>query len=83
MKQIEFGLVSIIMPVFNSERFIGESIQSVLNQTYQDWELLVIDDVSTDSSPEIVQTFAFQDSRIRFLRNPSRSGAAVLRNYAL
>lgn len=75
MTQTEFGLVSVIMPVFNSEQFVGESIQSVLNQTYQNWELVVIDDASTDSSLEIVQEFSRQDSRIRILQHSESSGA--------
>ncbi|MBO4127289.1 glycosyltransferase family 2 protein [Streptococcus suis] len=83
MTQTEFGLVSVIMPVFNSEQFVGESIQSVLNQTYQNWELVVIDDASTDSSLEIVQEFSRQDSRIRILQHSESSGAAISRNDGL
>jgi glycosyltransferase involved in cell wall biosynthesis len=57
-------LVSIIMPMFNSERFVGETIRSLLAQTYDNWELIVIDDGSTDSSAVIVK--GFQDPRIRY-----------------
>ncbi len=62
-------LVSVIMPMHNSERFVGEAIESVLNQTYCNWELLVIDDDSNDNSVEIVRKYAAHDSRIRLLFN--------------
>ena len=75
------GLVSIIMPSWNTGRFIAESIQSVINQTYQKWELLIVDDCSTDNTDEIVASF--QDERIRYFHNDHNSGAALTRNYAL
>lgn len=53
-ERIVDGLVSIIMPSWNTERFIAESIQSVINQTYTNWELLIVDDCSTDNTDEIV-----------------------------
>lgn len=56
------GLVSIIMPSWNTEKFIAESIQSVLDQTYQDWELIIVDDCSTDNTDEVVRSF--KDPRI-------------------
>ncbi len=74
-------LVSIIMPSYNSSKYISESINSVLSQTYTNWELLVIDDCSTDNTVQIIQSF--NDSRIRLLRNPVNSGAAISRNYGL
>jgi teichuronic acid biosynthesis glycosyltransferase TuaG len=75
------GLVSIIMPSWNTGRFIAESIQSVLNQTYQDWELLIVDDCSTDNTDEIVA--GFNDKRIRYFKNEKNSGAAITRNRAI
>ena len=75
------GLVSIIMPSWNTGRFIGESIQSVLNQTYRNWELIIVDDCSTDNTDEVVASF--QDERIRYFHNEHNSGAALTRNYAL
>lgn len=75
------GLVSIIMPSWNTGRFIGESIQSVLNQTYRNWELIIVDDCSTDHTDEVVASF--QDERIRYFHNEHNSGAALTRNYAL
>lgn len=75
-------LVSIIMPSWNTARFIGESIQSVLAQTYTNWELLIVDDCSTDNTDEIVQPF-LSDERIKYFKNEKNSGAAVSRNKAL
>lgn len=75
------GLVSIIMPSWNTGKFIGESIQSVLNQTYKNWELIIVDDCSTDNTDEIVASF--NDERIRYFRNDKNSGAALTRNRAL
>ena len=74
-------LVSIIMPAYNSARFIGESINSVLAQTYINWELLIVDDCSKDSTAEIVA--AFSDPRIHYQRNVNNMGAAETRNQAL
>ena len=74
-------LVSIIMPNYNCEKFVEETIKSVINQTYINWELLFVDDCSTDNSVAIVESF--NDSRIRILKNEKNSGAAVSRNYAL
>lgn len=75
------GLVSIVMPSFNTAQYIDDSVQSVLNQTYQNWELLIVDDCSTDNTEEIINKFT--DPRIRFFRNEINSGAAISRNRAL
>lgn len=75
------GLVSIIMPSWNTGRFIAESIQSVINQTYKNWELIIVDDCSTDNTDNIVETF--HDDRIRYLKNEKNNGAALTRNRAL
>ena len=74
-------LVSVIMPSYNTEKYIAESIESVLKQTYHNWELIIIDDCSTDNTIEIIKSF--NDGRIRLLRNEKNSGAAVSRNYGL
>lgn len=73
------GLVSIIMPCYNGEQFIVETIKSVQSQTYTNWELLVIDDGSTDDSVNIVRSFAKEDSRI-FQISQKNAGSAVARN---
>jgi len=60
-------LVSVIMPAYNTEKYIRESIQSVRDQTYANWELLVVDDGSTDKTADIIRQYAAQDSRIKYL----------------
>jgi glycosyltransferase involved in cell wall biosynthesis len=77
---MESKLVSIITPLHNSERFIGETIESVQGQTYANWEMLIVDDCSTDRSAEIVQRFRDADCRIRLISLPSRGGPALARN---
>lgn len=74
------SLVSVIMPAYNSEAFIAESIQSVLEQTYQNWELWIIDDASTDSTRNIADRYAEKDSRIHLLKNSSNLGTHHTRN---
>ena len=64
-------MISIVLPVYNGERYLRESIDSVLSQTYQNWELLILDDCSTDSSPEIAKEYLLKDQRIRYVRNDS------------
>lgn len=71
-------LVSIIMPVYNSESFLEESIQSVINQTYICWELLIVDDCSSDSSSLIIHRYVNKDRRIRYLKTNSSSGSPTL-----
>ena len=75
------GLVSIIMPSYNTAKYISDSIESIQAQTYTNWELIIVDDCSTDNSIEIIQSF--NDSRIILLKNQKNSGAAISRNYAL
>ena len=77
------SLVSIIMPNYNSERFLHETIKSVINQTYTNWELIIVDDCSTDSSLDIIKEYASQDSRIRLFENEKNMSAAYSRNLAL
>lgn len=77
----DLGLVSIISPTYNCGRFIAETINSVLAQTYTNWEMLILDDCSTDNTREIVEQF--DDRRIKFYRLEKNNGAAVARNTAL
>lgn len=74
-------LVSIITPVYNSEKYIGDTIKSVLEQTYKNWEMLIIDDCSTDNTAEAINQF--DDPRIKYFKLDKNSGAAVARNVAL
>lgn len=75
------GLVSVIMPSWNTSNFIAESIQSVIDQTYENWELIIVDDCSTDNTDDVVAKFT--DKRIRYFKNEKNSGAALSRNRAL
>ncbi len=70
------------MPSYNTAQYICESIESVINQIYTDWELIIVDDCSTDNTDEVVKPF-LSDRRIKYLKNEKNSGAAVSRNYAL
>ncbi len=76
-------LLTVIMPTYNAQRFIAESIESVIAQTIDDWELLVVDDASTDATKQIIAEYQEQDGRIRLLRRPSNQGPAYARNFAL
>lgn len=76
-------LVSIVMPNYNGARFLEEAIQSVISQTYPHWELLVVDDCSTDGSCKILCRFSEQDGRIRPIFCTENGGAAKARNLAL
>jgi glycosyltransferase involved in cell wall biosynthesis len=75
--------VSIITPVFNVAELVGATIDSVLAQTYGDWEMLLVDDASTDDSWKIVQSYAEKDRRIKCWRLAYNSGAAKARNFAI
>src|SRR3989338_3475720 len=72
--------ISVVVPAFNAERYIGAAIQSVLSQSYQDFELIVVDDGSQDDTGRIVH--AIHDDRIRYVRKEN-GGPATARNYAL
>lgn len=73
------NLVSIITPMYNGERFIAETIKSVISQTYPYWEMLIVDDGSKDHGAEIVKEYALNDSRIK-LFHQANAGSAVARN---
>ena len=79
----DYGLVSIITPNWNCAKFICETIKSVQKQSYTNWEMIIVDDCSTDESDNIIKPFLIEDKRIRLLRNRRNSGAALSRNYAL
>lgn len=77
------SLVSIITPSFNSDKFIAQTIQSVQNQTHQNWEMIIVDDCSTDQTKSIIEQFVINDSRIRFFQLEKNSGAGIAREMAL
>lgn len=62
-------LVSIVVPVYNGERFLENALNAISNQTYINWETIIVDDCSTDSTPEIARRFAESDSRFKYVRN--------------
>lgn len=73
------GLVSIITPCYNGSKYISQTIESVIAQTYKDWEMIIIDDGSKDNSAEIVEEYAKKDSRIILLKQ-ANGGSAAARN---
>ncbi len=85
MKQYKnkLPLISILMPVYNAGDFLVESIKSIRNQTLKDWELIVVDDGSTDKSSEILKKYAEKDSRIKIFKFKKNKGLAYALNYGL
>lgn len=81
MSHISQNHVSIITACYNSEKFISETIISVLNQTYQNWEWIIVDDCSTDSSIKIIENY--KDDRIKLLKLKKNMGTAIARNYGI
>jgi len=77
------SLVSIITPLYNSEKFISETIESVLSQKYNNWEMIIVDDCSTDGGVEIVKDYKRNDERIKLIQLDKNSGAAIARNKAI
>ncbi len=75
--------ISVVIPVYNTEQFIGRCLDSVLSQTFRDLEILCIDDGSTDRTPEILRTYASKDDRIRIITLPENHGVPYARNLAI
>lgn len=76
-------LVSIIMPAFNCEKYVAESIESVLKQTYTNWEMIIVNDKSSDNTKKIIEMYEKSESRIKLINLEKNQGAAVARNIAL
>ena len=74
------GLVSVIMPNYNCEAYISESIESVLSQSYSNWELIVVDDCSSDNSAEVVKAFCDASPKIHLVELAENTGASNARN---
>ena len=72
--------ISIVVPVYNAEKFLDDTIQTVLDQTYLNWELLFVNDCSLDRSVEIIKKYLQQEGRIKLFTNARNSGAALSRN---
>lgn len=83
MESEKMPLVSVVMPAYNKEKYIAKAINSVIDQTIADWELIVIDDCSTDGTRDVIAALAANDPRIRFVCNEVNLGAAGTRNKAL
>jgi len=83
MKSLEYGLVSIITPSYNSSKYIYDTIQSVVSQTYVNWEMIIVDDFSTDNSILIIQNILEIDSRIKLIKLKKNVGPAIARNKAI
>ena len=73
-------LVSVVMPVYNGEKYLAEAIDSILNQTFTDFEFIIVDDGSTDGSAEIIRTYQERDERVRLLQLERNMGIADARN---
>ena len=80
---IDENKISIITPVYKCEKFIENTIKSVLNQTYTNWELLLVDDCSPDNSAEIIKKYVEKDNRIKYFKIDKNRGVAIARNKAL
>lgn len=76
-------LVSIITPLYNCEKYIDETIQSVINQTYKNWEMIIVDDCSKDNGVKIVEKYQKLDKRIKLYRNEQNQGVSFTRNRAI
>ena len=77
------GLVSIITPMYNAKRYVEQTIESVQKQTYPNWEMIIMDDLSDDGCAEVVQELAKADARIKYFRVEEKSGVAKTRNAAM
>ena len=75
--------VSVIMPSYNSEKYISESIKSIINQTYTNWELIITDDFSSDNTVKVVESFIKNDKRIKLYVLKSNQGAGAARNNSI
>lgn len=76
-------LISVIMPTYNCAKFIEETIETVIAQTYKNWELIIVDDCSKDNTNEIVDKYILKDNRIKYYRLDMNQGAAMARNKAM
>ena len=75
--------ISVLMPAYNAEKFVAEAIESIINQTYKNFEFIIINDGSTDNTAKIIQKYADQDKRIRFINNKQNQGLIAVLNQGL
>lgn len=76
-------MISVVMPVYNAEKYVVEAIESILNQTYSDFEFIIIDDCSTDNTFKVLQSYILKDNRIRLFRNVMNRKQAYTKNRAI
>ena len=74
MDSLNNNLVSVVLPAYNSEKYISETIESIISQTYQNWEALIIDDGSTDTTKSIIESYIAKDARIKYILLDNNSG---------
>lgn len=74
--------ISVLMPAFNAEMFLREAVDSILNQTFGDFEFVIVDDCSTDATRQILEEYADRDSRVKLFRNEVNRGIAATREPA-
>ena len=79
---MEQNLVSIITPMYNAQKYVGLTIESVIAQTYKNWEMIIVNDGSKDNCAEIVKEYTQKDKRIKLINQP-KAGSAAARNNAL
>lgn len=82
-EHIEGELCSVIMPAYNSEKYIDEAIESVIRQTYKNWELIIVNDASTDDTEKIIKSYQEKDKRIKLISLSENQGVANARNTAV
>lgn len=83
MTEINEPLVSVITPAYNAAKFIAETIESVRAQTYEHWEMIIVDDQSSDETVQIIEAYEQLDERIKLIQLEENSGSAVARNTAM
>ena len=83
MELLNNPLISVVMPNYNGKKFVSEAIQTVLDQTYRNYELIIVDDCSTDNSVEIIRDFIKQDNRITLITNAENHGVSFARNLGI
>lgn len=83
MERKQEGLISVIVPVYNVEKYLAQCLESILASTYRNLEIICVDDASADGSPEILKQYAERDPRIRVIRSEANGGQSAARNKGL
>src|SRR3989344_5781814 len=83
MEKNHFCKISVLMPAYNARKYIGEAIESILNQTFKDFEFIIINDCSTDKTKKIIEEYANKDARIKLINNATNLGLTKSLNIGL